>query len=85
MRIERAIDAFLDWRRIERDSTPSSIASYQRLLFKLAEDYPEAELASLTTADLRAFLKRWENASARRARTSFRFCTRSSGGRTLRI
>ena len=64
MRIERAIDAFLDWRRIERDATASSIASYERLLFKLAEDYPEIELAGLSTADLRTFLKRWESAKA---------------------
>ena len=42
MRIERAIDAFLDWRRLERDATPRSVDSYRRILFKLAEDYPEA-------------------------------------------
>jgi site-specific recombinase XerD len=64
MRVERAIDAFLDWRRIERDATPRSVDSYRRILFKLAEDYPEVELAALTTDDLRAFRKRWENASA---------------------
>jgi site-specific recombinase XerD len=64
MRIERAIDAFLDWRVLERDAPPSSVSSYQRLLFKLAEDYPEAELSDLTTADLRTFLKRWEKAKA---------------------
>jgi site-specific recombinase XerC len=57
MRIERAIDAYLDWRRIERDSTPRSVDSYRRILFKLAEDYPEIELAVLTTDDLRTFLK----------------------------
>lgn len=64
MRIERAIDAYLDWRRLERDATPRSIDSYRRILWKLAEDYPEAELRKLTTADLRAFLRRWESASA---------------------
>jgi len=64
MRIERAVDAFLDWRRIERDATPRSVDSYRRILFKLAEDYPEVELAALTTDDLRSFRKRWENASA---------------------
>ena len=63
MRIERAIDAFLDWRRIERDATPRSVDSYQRILFKLAEDYPEVDLAKLTTADLRTCLKRWEKTS----------------------
>jgi site-specific recombinase XerD len=64
VRIERAIDAFLDWRRIERDSTARSIDSYRRILFKLAEDYPEVELAAVTTDDLRRFLKRWERTSA---------------------
>ncbi len=64
MRIERAIDAFLDWRRIERDATPRSVASYERLLFKLAEDYPEIELAEITKDDLRTFLKRWEKNSS---------------------
>ena len=64
MRIERAIDAFLDWRRLERDATPRSTDSYRRILWKLAEDYPEAELRSLTTTDLRTFLKRWENRSS---------------------
>ncbi len=43
MRIERAIDAYLDWRRLERDATPRSIDSYRRILWKLAEDYPEVE------------------------------------------
>jgi site-specific recombinase XerD len=64
MRIERAIDAFLDWRRLERDATPRSIASYRRILDKLAEDYPELELDQFTKQDLRAFLKRWAARSA---------------------
>jgi integrase/recombinase XerC len=64
VRIERAIDAFLDWRRLERDATPRSVDSYRRILAKLAEDYPEIELAKLTTADLRTFLNRWGNRSA---------------------
>ena len=59
MRVERAIDAFLDWRQVERDATPRSLDSYRRILWKLAEDYPDALLSDLTTADLRAFLKRW--------------------------
>jgi site-specific recombinase XerD len=59
MRIERAIDAYLDWRQLERDATPRSIESYRRILFKLAEEYPEANLASMTTADLRTFLASW--------------------------
>src|SRR5262249_15062446 len=61
MRIERAIDAFLDWRRLERDATPRSVDSYWRILKKLAEDYPEAQLDRLTTADLRKFLSTWAN------------------------
>jgi site-specific recombinase XerD len=64
MRVERAIDAFLDWRQVERDATPRSLDSYRRILWKLAEDYPEALLSDLTTADLRAFLNRWRDASA---------------------
>jgi integrase/recombinase XerC len=64
MRIERAIDAFLDWRKLERDATPRSVESYRRILWKLAEDYPEANLSSLTTGDLRRFLARWGDSSA---------------------
>src|SRR6266571_1607971 len=63
MRIERAIDAFLDWRRLERDAPARSIDSYRAILWKLAEDYPEVELTALSTTDLRAFLKRWEDRS----------------------
>jgi integrase/recombinase XerD len=64
VRIERAIDAFLDWRRLERDATPRSIDAYRRILWKLASDYPEALVSDLTTADLRTFLGRWRNRSA---------------------
>ena len=65
MRIERAIDAFLDWRRLERDATPRSIDSYRRILWKLAEAYPEASLDALTTADLRGFLaQHWRDRTA---------------------
>jgi integrase/recombinase XerD len=64
MRIERAIDAFLDWRRLERDATPRSTDSYRRVLWKLAEDYPEIELNRIQTEDLRAFLNRWRDASS---------------------
>ena len=64
MRIERGIDAFIDWRRLERDATPRSVDSYRRILWKLAEDYPELELGRFTKYDLRAFLKRWEHKSA---------------------
>lgn len=34
------------------------------ILSKLAEDYPEAGLDALTTADLRVFLNRWRERSA---------------------
>src|SRR4051794_37253589 len=64
MRIERAIDAFLDWRVLERDATPRSVDSYRRILWKLASDYPEAPLSELTTAELRAFLGQWRDRSA---------------------
>ena len=63
MRVERAIDAFLDWRQVERDATPRSIDSYRRILWKLAADYPEVRVSELTTADLRSFLNRWRDAS----------------------
>ena len=53
MRIERAIDAFLDWRQLERDATPRSIDSYRRILTKLAEDYPEAQVDALTTPGIK--------------------------------
>ena len=64
MRIERAIDAFLDWRQLERDATPRSVDSYRRILWKLASDFPETRLDELTTQDLRSFLGRWRDRSA---------------------
>jgi site-specific recombinase XerD len=64
VRIERAIDAFLDWRRLERDATPRSTSSYRAILGKLAEDYPELALARFTKHDLRMFLRRWDDKSA---------------------
>jgi integrase/recombinase XerC len=64
MRIERAVDAFLDWRQLERDATPRSVDSYRRILSKLAEDYPESRIDELGTTDLRTFLKRWGDRSA---------------------
>jgi integrase/recombinase XerC len=54
----------LDWRRIERDATPRSVDSYWRILWKLAEDYPEIEVSKITTEDLRRFVKRWADKSA---------------------
>jgi integrase/recombinase XerC len=65
MRIERGIDAFLDWRQLECDAPPRSIDSYRRILWKLAADYPEAQLSDLTTTDLRTFIAaHWREASA---------------------
>jgi site-specific recombinase XerD len=64
MRIERAIDAYLDWWKLERDATPRSVDSYRRILGKLAEDYPDLEVERFTKQDLRAFLKRWEDRSS---------------------
>jgi hypothetical protein len=49
---------------MERDATSRSIDSYWRILVKLAEDYPEARLETLTTEDLRRFLNRWRGKSA---------------------
>jgi site-specific recombinase XerD len=64
VRIERAIDAFLDWRQVERDATERSIDSYWRILSKLAADYPESDIDLLTTEELRRFLNRWRDRSA---------------------
>lgn len=64
MRIERAIDAYLDWRQLERDATLRSQDSYRRILNKLAEDYPEAPIEGLTTQDLRGCLRRWQHREA---------------------
>jgi site-specific recombinase XerD len=64
MRVERAIDAFLDWRQLERDATPRSVDSYRRILWKLASEFPEARLDELTTQDLRTFLGRCRDRSA---------------------
>jgi integrase len=41
-----------------------SIDSYRRILWKLAQDYPEADLRTVTTADVRNFLNRWRDRSA---------------------
>lgn len=51
-------------RRLECDATPRSVDSYRRILWKLAEDYPEVDIRELTTADLRTFLNRWADRSA---------------------
>lgn len=59
MRFERAIDLFLDWRQLERDATARSTDSYQPILSKLCDDYPELDLERFTKQDLRSFLKRW--------------------------
>ena len=65
MRIERAIDSYLAWRRLERDATPRSLDSYWRILVKLADEHPEAPIDSLATEDLRRFLNsRWGDKSA---------------------
>jgi site-specific recombinase XerD len=56
VRIERAIDSYLAWRRLERDATPRSLDSYWRILVKLADEHPEAPIDSLATEDLRRFL-----------------------------
>jgi site-specific recombinase XerD len=68
MRIERAIDAFLDWRQLERDASRRSIESYRAILDKLANAYPEMQLSEFEggegTARLREFLRAWAKRSA---------------------
>jgi integrase len=78
LRIERAIDAYLDWRRLERDATPRSIDSYWRVLSKLATEYPEAEIGTLSTADLRAFLGEWVRESKAERGIDLSAATRSN-------
>ncbi len=68
MRIVRAIDAFLSWMQLERDSTQRTLDSYRRILEKLDEDYPEARLCDFEgragTEKLRSTLRRWEARSS---------------------
>jgi integrase/recombinase XerD len=64
MRVGRAVDDFLAWRQVERDATPRSVASYWQILRKLVDAFPEAQLADLTTDDLRGFLLAWRERSA---------------------
>jgi site-specific recombinase XerD len=82
MRIERAIDAFLDWRELERDATPRSLESYRRVLDKLATAYPEAHLSSFDgrpgTELLRDFLAVWVAESRRRRGVQLSAATRSN-------
>lgn len=42
MRLARAIDKYLDWRHLERDSPASSIETYWRTLRRLRDDWPNA-------------------------------------------
>ena len=49
------------WNVTRRRVRSTPIVGYSR---KLAEDYPELELARFTKHDLRTFLKRWEDRSA---------------------
>jgi integrase len=69
VRLDRAIEAFLEWRTLERDATPSSLNSYYRILIKIAEDWPQADLSDFEgregTEKLRATLaRRWGKKSA---------------------
>jgi integrase len=82
MRIERAIDAFLDWRELERDATPRSLESYRRVLDKLAAAHPEAELSRFegrTGTDLlRDFLAGWVAESRQQRNVQLSAATRSN-------
>lgn len=69
MRLERAIDRFLDQMRVERDWTPRTLDSYRRILNTLADDNPDSQLAEFDgrpgTEKLRATIAaRWGTASA---------------------
>ena len=63
VRIERAIDRYLDWRALERDASERSNDAYRRILAKLAERDPEATLTDFEgkrgTELLREFLASW--------------------------
>jgi site-specific recombinase XerC len=82
MRIERAIDAYLGWRELERDSTPRTLDSYRRILDKLADLYPEAQLSSFNGRDgterLRDFLKAWADRSMHERGIRLNAATRSN-------
>ena len=82
MRIERAIDAFFDWRELERDATPRSVDSYRRVLNKLAARYPEAPLSEFEgrsgTQLLRDFLAGWVEESRRARKIQLSAATRSN-------
>jgi site-specific recombinase XerD len=68
MRIERAIEAYLGWMKVERDATERTLDSYARILYKLADDYPEAPLSEFEgksgTERLRLTLQRWAACSS---------------------
>jgi len=70
MRIARAIDAFLDWGRVERDWTPRTLDSYRRILdvlvAELGSEYPIDKLSGRAGTDtLRTILaKHWGKTSA---------------------
>ena len=82
MRIERAIDEYLAWRELERDSTKRTIDSYRRILNKLADAHPEATLASFRgrvgTERLRHFLRAWAEESMRERNIELSAATRSN-------
>lgn len=78
MRLTRAIDAFLEWGRVERDWTPRTIDSVYRTLSALADRYPDATLADFDgragTDKLRVFIgEKWgrKSATTRATRISY--------------
>ncbi len=68
MRLDRAVDRFLDFRQLERDSPESSLASYRWVLDKLIDRHPEATLSDFEgrtgTERLRDFLRPWAHLAA---------------------
>ena len=82
MRLERAIDRFLDWRRLERDASWRSNDSYARILYKLAGRDSEATLTDFEgrqgTESLRQFLAEWIIESRRERGIELSAATRSN-------
>lgn len=69
MRLARAIDRFLDWRQLERDSPPSSIETYWRILKRLRDDWPNAGVHEFNGRDGLAkvrltYARHWGHTSA---------------------
>ena len=85
LRIDRAIDKFLDWRALERDASERSNDSYGRILWKLADRGRDLTLADYEgrwgTELLRDFLAHWVRESREERGIELSAATRSTSSR----